>query len=193
MKHYEKDLPQDYVSVFTIDAGKKKTGIALNAVGTAITAAILLLCYWMIRPTDFLGSYSPSANFLLVASLFAYIVLHELTHGAAYWLLTRQKLTFGMTTTVAFCGVPNVFVYRHTAMIALLAPFVLFTLIFGALMLALSEPWYQMMAALLLALHIGGCVGDLYDTWLYLNRFRNPKTLMRDTGPAQTFYLPRGE
>ena len=38
-------------------------------------------------------------------------------------------------------------------------------------------------------IHIGGCVGDLYDAALYLFRFRDPLTLMRDTGPKQSFYL----
>ena len=43
--------------------------------------------------------------------------------------------------------------------------------------------------ALLLAVHIGGCVGDLYDAGLYRFRFRRPDTLMQDTGPKQTFYV----
>ena len=30
----------------------------------------------------------------------------------------------------------------------------------------------------------------IYDTWLYLTRFTDLKTLMRDTGPKQTFYNP---
>ena len=47
-------------------------------------------------------------------------------------------------------------------------------------------------AVILLGLHIGGCAGDLYDTRLYFTRFRDPMTLMRDTGPAQTFYVKKG-
>ena len=52
-----------------------------------------------------------------------------------------------------------------------------------------TDVWNRFYAALLLALHLGGCIGDLYDAWLYLFRFRDPATLMQDTGPKQTFYV----
>ena len=54
--------------------------------------------------------------------------------------------------------------------------------------LLIADPVSRYMAAFLLATHLGGCVGDLYDTGLYLFRFRDPDTLMQDTGPKQTFY-----
>ena len=53
----------------------------------------------------------------------------------------------------------------------------------------LENAWDKIYAAFLLGLHIGGCTGDLYDTYLYLFKFRSPDTLMRDTGPKQTFYI----
>ena len=126
---------------------------------------------------------------ILLAVMILYLVLHELTHGAAYKLLTGRRLTFGVSLTAAYCGVPDVYVYRKTALISLLAPFVVFDLVFVLLTLLLPDPWYRLDAALMLALHVGGCSGDLYDTFLYLTKFRDPATLMRDTGPKQTFYV----
>ena len=48
--------------------------------------------------------------------------------------------------------------------------------------------WY-IAVGVIFSLHVSGCVGDLYDAALYLFRFRDPLTLMRDTGPKQSFYL----
>ncbi len=125
------------------------------------------------------------------AALLAYVILHELVHGAAYKILTKQKLTFGLTLTVAYCGVPDIYVYRKASLIALLAPFVLFTVLFAVLLFFMPTAVDKCLMAFLLGVHVGGCVGDLYGAALYVFRFRDPETLMRDTGPAQTFYLPQ--
>ena len=44
--------------------------------------------------------------------------------------------------------------------------------------------------AFIFGLHLGGCSGDLYVTYLFLTKFKNKKVLMRDTGPEQFFYVP---
>lgn len=187
-KNYEAQLPQGYAPAFVVDAKNKKVAIWLNVVGVLIMIPVLVVSVLLIHPQKL--HFSLSSYLLFVGAMVAYIVLHELTHGAAYKLLTRQKLTFGMTLTVAYCGVPNIFVYRRTALIALLAPFVAFLPVFILPMVLLPEDLDRIYCAILLALHVGGCTGDLWDTWLYLTRFRRPETLMQDTGPKQTFYLP---
>jgi hypothetical protein len=191
-KNYETELPAGYREAYTVDAKAKKTVILLTLLSLAITAAGIAASFLLIRPTGFLENFSMIKYFIVVAVMLAYIVLHELTHGAAYKLLTHQKLTFGFTFTVAFCGVPQIWVYRRAAIISLLAPFTVFTILFGGAVLLLPDAWDKMYAAVLLGLHVGGCAGDLYDTALYLFRFRDPRTLMQDTGPRQTFYLPEG-
>ncbi len=190
MRHYEKELPAGYKEIFSVDATEKKLAITLNLIGGIIMVALGVAAYLMIRPKDFLENYSISSALILFASLMLYLVLHELVHGAAYKLLTKQKLTFGFTLSVAYCGVPDIYVYRKASMIALLAPFCVFTVLFGVLIAVLPGPWDKFCAAILLSVHVGGCVGDLYDTWLYLTRFTDPRTLMRDTGPKQSFYVP---
>ena len=189
MKHFETDLPAEYREAFTIDAASKKTGVTLNLVAAVIMAAVLIPAILIIRPGNILEGFSFSRYLITIGTLLVYLVLHELVHGAAYKLLTRQKLTFGFTATVAYCGVPDIYVYRRASMIALLAPFCVFTVVFGLAVALLQDPWDKTFAAAVLAIHLGGCVGDLYDTGLYLFRFRDPGTLMRDTGPRQTFYV----
>ena len=189
-KNWEAALPEGYRAAYTIDAKNTKVGVVMNLVGGVLTVALAALLILAIRPQGFFENYSLLRNLWALGALAVYIVLHELVHGAAYQLLTRQKLTFGLSLTVAYCGVPQIWVYRRTALIALLAPFTVFTLLFGGLILLVPDVWDKTYLAVLLALHIGGCVGDLYDTFLYLTRFRDPRTLMQDTGPMQTFYLP---
>ncbi len=188
MKTFESELPQGYREAMVIDASEKKFGIAVNAAALVITAAVGAIGYLLVGPISFGEIFSASHYLVFLVVLIAYIFLHELTHGAAYRLLTRHKLTFGFTKTVAYCGVPDIFVYRTTALISLLAPFTVFTVLFVGAAVLLPAPVDKFYAVLLFAIHFGGCAGDLYDTFIYLSRFREPSVLMRDTGPKQTFY-----
>ncbi len=153
--------------------------------------AAVAVVYAAIRPLDHPFTITLTDLCIFVVLLFAYILLHELVRGLVYKLLTGQKLTFDMAFTTAYCGVPSIYVYRQTALIALLSPFVLFTVVLLIAMLAISNPWWQFLLGILLSTHLSGCVGDLYDTFLYLTRFRNPATLMQDTGSKQTFYVKK--
>ena len=127
--------------------------------------------------------------------LFVYIVLHELVHGIAYKALTKEKLTFGLSWSCAFCGVPSLYIYKKAALIALLAPFITFTVIFLpiSIWLYFVNPIYFLAALFVLGMHIGGCSGDLYVTFLLIIKYKEKNVLVNDTGPAQSFYLPEEE
>ncbi len=186
MKHYEKTLPEGYREIAVVDANNKKTSICLTVTSLLITAAVALCGVFLIKPIAW-QEVSPLTLLLFCAIMLGYIVLHELVHGAAYKLLTRQKLTFGMTLTVAFCGVPTIYVYRKAALAALLSPFIVFTVVFGGLIF-IPTPIYSLFFTIMLGFHLGGCCGDLYVTGLYLFKLKDPTILMQDTGPKQTFY-----
>lgn len=199
MVSYCKDLPENYKEVFHVDAKSKKVGFALTIASLVITVASLLVIGLLSGFSSLLSELTNSSKgellvpyLVLLAGLFLYIVLHELVHGAAYKALTHQKLTFGVTLTVAFCGVPDIYTSRKTALIALTAPLVVFSIVLLALMVyfkAVSQVYFAVFS-ILFSIHLGGCVGDIYMTLLLATRFRNPELLMRDTGPAQTLYLP---
>lgn len=196
MVNYYTDLPAGYREVFHIDAKSKKVGFVFTVVSLVITVASLLVIGLLTDLSSIADAVKEGSilipYFVLLAGLFLYIVLHELVHGAAYKALTHQKLTFGITLTVAFCGVPDIYTSRKTALIALTAPLVVFSIVFLALMTGFrtSNPVYFAVFSILFSIHLGGCVGDIYMTLLLATRFRNPELLMRDTGPAQTLYLP---
>ena len=191
MKHWEQELPAGYREAKVIDAkADKKLVRGMTVTSFAVLLAFLALAVlWQGRRLTAEPMPLQQALVFWVA-LIAYIVLHELVHGAAYKLLTGQKLTFGITLTVAFCGVPEIYVYRRASLIAVLAPFVVFTVLGIVLLAVFPGAWTRFFLLIFLGLHIGGCSRDLYNTWLYLTKFKDPRTLTRDTGPVQTFYVP---
>ena len=190
-KTFEPTLPEGYREALLIDAGNTRFGVLMNLAAVDLMIVLLVLIVPMLHLPGFSVIFLIPKLLLLMLLLFGYVVAHVLVHGIAYKLLTGQKLTYGFKLTVAFCGVPDIYVYRRTALVSLLAPFTVFTLLFGGLTMFLHDPGWRVVFAFLLALHIGGCVDDLYDTLLYLFRFRDPETLMNDTGPAQTFYVKK--
>ena len=195
MKRYETELPRGYALSYHINAKDKKTGIIMNLWALFIMLAVGALgarplfidktLIFDIEPLTLLTAWA-----IMMLSMIVYIVLHELVHGVAYKLLTKRKLTFGISWSCAFCGVPDVYVYRRASIIALVAPLITFTLVFVPLsvLMYFIHPIYYIMSLLLLAMHLGGCVGDGYMTYLFLKVFRDKNILMKDTGPEQFIY-----
>jgi hypothetical protein len=196
MKNFERELPDGYREVYRIDALDKKTGLVMNIAALLISAVTILL---LLIPF-FTGAMAVAEDLFTVVliafgsylGIFAYIILHELVHGAAYKLLTGEKLTFGFSWSCAFCGVPHIYVNRRIAFISLVSPLIAFTVLFGALitLFAFISAELYLVVSIIFCMHLGGCVGDMYVTGLLLFKLRHKDILMRDTGPMQTFYIP---
>ena len=194
-KYFESELPEGYRVVKTIDAKDKKVGIVLNLIALIPLAISLVVAYFAMGSPTLIDGVTNAWQFViycfaLLISLIVYLILHELVHGAVYKFFTREKLTFGITLAAAFCGVPNIYVYRKPALVAVLAPFVAFLPIFLTLCFVLPVPLMKMLAAFMLGMHIGGCSGDLWVSGLLLFKLRDNATLINDTGPKQTFCVP---
>ncbi len=192
MEHitFERTIPDGYKEAYHIDAANKKTGI-LFTLGSLIIAAALIFFFFktLDNITINLGKLM-KYNLVLLISMIAYIILHELTHGAVYKILTKEKLRFGITWSAAFCGVPDIYTYRNTALKSLVAPLTLFSVILIPLLVWLyrvDQGWY-LVIGIIFSLHFSGCIGDMYMTALFLTKFKDPATLMRDTGPEQWIY-----
>ena len=202
-QNFERVLPVGYRQVLHINAKDAKFGIIFNLIALAVLAlimvvAVLLLMAGGISPIEALKTETAKTvvpYLIFLAAMVGYIVLHELVHGAAYKALTGEKLTFGMSWSCAFCGVPHIFTYRKTALISVAAPFAVFTVLFIPILVLCYcfSPFYFLVTAFLFGLHLGGCSGDLYVLCLLTAKFKNKKTLMRDTGPEQFFYVPDEE
>ena len=199
-QNFERDLPVGYRQALYINAKSAKFGLIFNLIALAVLVLVMIAAVILLRvggrlSVGILQMDFPQlllAELTLIGSLLVYIVLHELVHGIAYKARTGEKLTFGISWSCAFCGVPRIYTYRKTALIAVLAPFTVFTLVLIPILALLYflSPLYFLIVALVFGLHLGGCSGDLYVTYLLLTKFKDSKTLMRDTGPEQFFYIP---
>lgn len=191
-KDFEFEVPEGYKEVYHIDASDKKTGIRLTLGAFAIVAVVIALLFVFADLKQLDRSRLMVYDITWIVLMLVYIVIHELTHGAVYKALTHQKLTFGITWSAAFCGVPNIYTYRRTALLSLVAPLTIWTIVLLPLTIwlrSVNMGWY-LVCGLIFAVHISGCVGDMFVTWLFLSRFKDPRTLMRDSGPAQWIYVP---
>jgi hypothetical protein len=200
LNNYYKDLPQGFVEDYVIDAKKTSVAIIFSVVSVIMAIAAVVVC-WLIKfnliaqKQDYtvIADAEPLEFFIalivLCVAMIVYLILHELTHGLVYKLMTKQKLTFGLTLTVAYCGLKEGYVNKKTAILAILAPFVIYSIIFIiAICLIPANIWCVAMI-LLFSVHFGGCVGDLYGAILLIFKYRGKQILMNDTGPKQSFYV----
>lgn len=186
MEKYYNELPSGYKAYKVIDATNKKTIIWLNVIAIAMMI-LAIVPFIVLKPVDVSNTdlYLPFLIILLLG-MFLYIVLHELTHGLVYKLYTKQKLTFGITLFVAFCGVPNIYVSKKVSLMAVLAPFVTYSIILIPIILIIPNNLIYLAFLMIFSIHFSGCVGDLYVTYILLKS--KGAVLMNDTGPKQTFY-----
>ena len=196
--NFERELPQGYKQVKYINAKDKKFGLIFNLIALVVLAVVMIVAILPLYLNEVSVFCCVTLGQMLIfyavfiVSMIAYIVLHEIVHGIAYKALTGEKLTFGLSGSCASCGVPNIYTYRRTALISLVAPLTVFTLILLPLTVALYfvSPLYYLAFAFIFGLHLGGCSGDIYCTLLFLFKFKDKRTLLRDTGPEQYYYLP---
>ena len=196
---FERGLPEGYREVFHFNAKSIKVGIIFNLIALAVLIAVMAVGRWIYiaagepAPRISLEGILRSVAMLgFIAAMVLYIVLHELVHGFCYKRMTGERLTFGISWSCAFCGVPNIYTYRKTSIIAASAPLILFTVLLVPMCAALMyvHPYLYMLGLFLFGLHLGGCSGDFYFVWILLFKYKNPDALMRDTGPEQFIFLP---
>lgn len=195
LNNYYKDLPPNFREDYCIDAKKGSVGVLLNVIALVIAVVIgsaMFFAKYGFRPfnnEDINMLYAAIAIWIWALGLIVYLILHELTHGLCYKLLTRQKLKFGLTLTVAYCGLKDGYVNKKTALIAVLAPFVVHSIWMIIAIILITEPIIAIAMIMLFALHFGGCIGDLWVTYILVFKYRKHQVLMCDNGPKQQFFI----
>ena len=190
-RFYERELPKGYVEALVVDAYDKKSsrGMQLLALVIAVIAFNMVLFFYIIPQwSEIRSGFSIIGGIGVIAAYFLYISLHELTHGAVYKLMTKQKVMLGFKPPAAYCGVPDIYLYRITSLVSLFAPFTVFGILFVGLFFLIGDPFVKTLILVLLVLHLIGCAGDLYGAWILLRKLRDPATLRKDMGPAQIYY-----
>lgn len=195
-KHYELDVPSDYKVSKVIDCKDPKTAFLFTLFSLIISIILIVIGIFiklsLIKEEETIGNIE---LFILTSGfLIGYIIIiiaHELIHGLFYKIYTKQKLTFGITLTAAFCGVPNVYVRKKAMMITCMAPCVILSMIFLILMIVFFDSSLYIFFLLLFSLHFGGCIGDIYCCILFLFKYKNKDILINDTGLKQTIYVKK--
>ena len=207
-KNCEPELPEGYRQAFRVNAKSAGLGIAINLIALAVMLAGTYFSFLIAKVfnSDYFtfpkyGTNDELTAFYLKLLVFCMILLvadllltvvHELIHGIAFKILTGAKLKFGLSWSCAFCGVPDVYVYRKASIKASYAPMLYLSLLLLILTVCLYfvDPLYYLGAAFLFWMHLGACAGDAYVILILNTKFKSNKTLVRDTGPEQFFYVP---
>lgn len=195
-ENYKKELPENYESIKEIDAKKVKFQIFMNVFCLVLAAIVFMIGFLIIQSTKgglTIGIDLAIALFVNIFVFIAIIIIHELIHGLFYKIFTKEKLTFGLTLSCAYCGVPKIFVYRRPMMVTCMAPCVIISLVLIILMIFIPNPNVCYVILFIASLHFGGCIGDIYVTILLLFKYRDNNILLNDTGPKQTIYCLKDE
>lgn len=190
--NFERELPKGYRLVKTIDAKDKKLGVIFSLLAVVIFFAVFILAFIpMVINTKKIEAIKDGSIFIGFVGTFVYLVLHELVHGIVYKIKTGEKLTFGISWSCAYCGVPKIFTYRKTALCAILAPLVIFTVIFipSLILTYFYNPSLYVALLFVFGMHLGGCVGDMYLAILLFTKYKDNTILMNDTGPKATIFI----
>ena len=185
-KCFEEKLPDNYKEVYVVDAERILYLILFNLTCFVIGMSLILIFTYITKVKFW--EINTVYLFIFSLSLVLYIVMHELVHGLFYKIFTKKKLSFGFSLTYAYCGVPNLYVYRKYALITVLAPFVVFNIIPIFLLFVIEDISIRYLVLVFISIHISGCVGDLFCAFLLLFKFKDPLVLINDTGLKQIFY-----
>ena len=195
MVNYFKELPDGYIIDKVIDA---KDDIKIKILFSILPMFIFTIVFLCFLPAIIIKyKETPNADnmtvalLILVVEMIVYVIFHELTHGALYKILTKEKLTYGFTLTVAYCGVPNLYLKKVPALLAALAPLVVYSILFTVPLFFINDISYFIATIILFSLHISGCIGDLYVSILLIFKYNGKDVLVNDTGPKQTFYIKK--
>ena len=192
MKYFEYQLPENYEVIKVIDAKNKKTANALTIATLIITSIVVALgtmLYSVITKQRFLFGQIEFWKWIIFFAVYILIIIiHELVHGLFYKIFTKEKLTFGLTFYVAYCGVPNLYVYKKTMIYTAMAPCVILSTLLLIPMFLVNNIYDFWLILLVFACHLGGCCGDIYSSYLLKFEYKNSTVLINDTGPTQTIY-----
>ena len=183
-------LPQDYLPVGSVDLQKnKKQALLVNLLAVAIALVMVLpMCFIVPIHTTFrFGSGMQNVLvplLVLLASIVAYMILHELVHGVAMKLCGTKKVKYGFTGLYAFAGSEDYYDKKSYIFIAL-APVVLWGAVLAVLNVLVPVEWFWIVY-LIQVNNISGAAGDLYVTVKFS---RMPKDiLVKDHGTGMAVF-----
>lgn len=191
-----RDLPVSHSKIWGLDLAKnQKAAVVLNLAAFPMFIVfgwIFLNVASSLRP-EILGRLyfaqttpHPYIFFIIFSVVIIGIMfIHEVIHGAFFWIFTRSKPIFGLKLLFAYAGAPEWYIPRNQYAIIGLAPLVLIT-IAGFLVIILAPPSVGQLALFGITMNASGAVGDLYVSGKVMGEPRN--VLIQDTGVGFTMF-----
>ena len=183
-------LPDTYREIYAVDLQKdKKLSLLVNGMATLIGVLLAVPMHFVVPIfTLFDMSQGMGAYFLrfgvLMASIVAYMVAHELVHGAAMKLCGTKRVKYGYTGLYAFAGSEDYYDKAAYLFIAL-APVVLWGIVLLVLQFCVPTSWFWVVYLVQIT-NLSGAAGDYYVTARFS---RLPKDiLVRDSGVSMCVY-----
>lgn len=187
---YDK-LPEGYQEIRLYSIRDRSFRLITGPVSFLISLAAAFLIY-CLKTRFHLNSFVFEWHWIylldLALLLAAYTAAHEITHGIVYKLISPRKLKFGIRGSLAYCGLPGVYMEKRAAYLSLLAPFVLYSILFLFLLWLVPLNTFWMILLLAFMNHLGGCSADLYAA--YRIAAAPEDLLIMDAGDEQHFYVP---
>ena len=186
--------PENAVLVYSLDLTKNKAAVwAMNGASLPLLILFggLFLAYLrLVRPGMGAALLSvPAIDWLfLVGSIVlfvALIVVHELIHGAFFWVFTRSRPVFVLRGWYAFAAAPGWYLTRRQYLVTILAPFLILSLL-GMFLMAILP---VLPAAVVLIMTIFNATSSVGDLWIAfrLAGQRHP-VVAEDRGDGVNFY-----
>lgn len=183
-------LPDGYREIYSVDLQKdKKLSLLVNGLATLIGVLLAVPMHFVVPiSTLFDMSHGMGAYFLrfgvLMVAMVAYMVAHELVHGAAMKLCGTKRVKYGYTGLYAFAGSEDYYDKAAYLFIAL-APVVLWGIVLLVLQFCVPTSWFWVVYLVQIT-NLSGAAGDYYVTVRFS---RLPKDiLVRDSGVSMCVY-----
>lgn len=181
-------LPDGYTPCLSVDLKKdKRLAVLINLLALLIAVLMAVAAAPFVSPFYLFidgSGFSVWRAVILMASLFVYIILHELTHGVAMRLSGTKRVRYGFDGLYAFAGSDDYYTKGSYLFIAL-APVVLFGAVLFVLMPLVPREWFWVVYGVQIT-NLSGAAGDFYVTARFLRLPRD--ILVRDAGSSMTVY-----
>ena len=194
MKNCYTALPKGYVKVGEADStGGTKYGRWLNVFSILIMIVAVYIIYSLRFGTSednvsLVGFWASRIHLLFFLFVFVVSLLcHSLLHGVMYRFMTGQDFKISAGGNLVCCSLPGVYMKRKAAVTALLAPFVLFSVIF-IIAMSCTQGYLALAFVFAFAIHTGCCAGDFYIVFQLLFKYKGD-VLMHEGGMKQAFYI----
>lgn len=184
------NLPEGYREIYSVNLQKnKKFAVVLNVLALVIAVAMIIPMNSFVPIASLFSMESGLTNYLIrffvfIASMIAYMCLHELIHGITMKAFGTKKVKYGFTGLYAFAGSEDYYDKKSYITIAL-APVVVFLVVFAVMNVLVSLEWFWVVY-FLQVLNVSGAAGDLFVTVKFS---KMPKDiLVQDSGVGMTVY-----